>query len=133
MRASECLAVAIDTSTGELSLPPRLVSGVEAVRVLAWAAVRCARGEFFADLDSAADVPLSPTGSVPTDRAWLGGAAPSRAEMEAQYRRTLSAVPGVGSVASLRVEELPRRERRVSAVLVTAFDDEPAAQVVVGG
>lgn len=131
VRASECLAIAIDTSTGELVLPPQLVSGIDAVRVLAWAALRCSRGEFFTDLDNPTDLPLSPSTSVPTERAWFGGRAPSRAELEAQVRLTLASVPGVGEVASLRVEALPRRESRVEAVIRTQFDDEAPAEVAI--
>jgi hypothetical protein len=133
VRSSECIAVAIDTTTGELLLPPHFVHGVDAVRVLAWAAVRCGRGEFFADLDNPADLPLSPSPTVTVEGAWFGGRAPPLAEIEAQFRRTLAAVPGVGSVVSLRVEARPRRAVLVETVLRSSFDDVPPTQVVISG
>lgn len=134
MRSSECIAIAIDTTTGELALSdgaPYLVSGADAVRVLAWAAVRCGRDEFFTDLGNLDDLPLSPSSSVPVADAWLGGTGIDVARISAQYRRTLSAVPGVGEVRGLRVEPRARRALLVEAVLVTAFDDLPATEVVI--
>lgn len=134
MRARECIAIAIDTTTGELALrdgAPYLVSGADAVRVLAWAAVRCGRGQFFDDLDNPLDLPLSETSTVTREQAWLGGKRLDLDQVAAQYRRTLAAVPGVGEVVSLRVEARPRRELLGEVVLRTAFDDEPPTQVVI--
>lgn len=135
MRASECVAVAQDLATGALLMDPDfggpyLVRGAAAVAVHARNALLAPRGEFFADLENPAELPLVENDHVPASEAILGDAVADPARLQVAYRRTLAAVPGVAAVVALNIR-VEGRQYSVDAVARTGFDDEPPQEVAI--
>lgn len=115
---------------GQLIIPKRQARGLEAILILARAALRLWRDEWFLNRDIGMPYLETEDGSVTTREAILGQAY-DPAKVALAVRRVLLPIAGVAEVKDMRTAYDPEtRALSIACTLRTAFGEAPVAVAV---